>query len=62
MEDEHFITWMRTAGLADLRKIWGRIQLLEPGNYSVEIENKFDVSKYKGSKTFVISSTNKLGG
>jgi hypothetical protein len=25
MQDEHFIVWMRTAGLPNFRKLWGRI-------------------------------------
>lgn len=25
MEDEHFIVWMRTAGLPTFRKLWGKI-------------------------------------
>jgi len=34
MEDEHFIVWMRTAGLPNFRKLWGKIdQNLEAGTY-----------------------------
>jgi hypothetical protein len=32
MTDEHFIVWMRTAGLPNFRKLWGRIDnTLIPG-------------------------------
>ena len=32
--DEHFIVWMRTAGLPNFRKLWGRIDNgLEAGSY-----------------------------
>jgi hypothetical protein len=34
MKDEHFIVWMRTAGLPNFRKLWGKIeQDLSPGVY-----------------------------
>ena len=63
MEDEHFIVWMRTAGLPNFRKLWGSIeQDLEVGNYSVEIGNKYDVNGFDGNKSFVLSTTNALGG
>ena len=26
MTDEHFIVWMRTAGLPNFRKLWGKIE------------------------------------
>lgn len=32
--DEHFIVWMRTAGLPKFRKLWGRIDVdMAPGDY-----------------------------
>lgn len=47
MEDEHFIVWMRTAGLPTFRKLWGRIeQDLQPGTYSVSISNNFEVRPF----------------
>ena len=63
MEDEHFIVWMRTAGLPNFRKLWGRINTgLEPGDYEVHIKNEFEVSPFQGKKYFVLSTTNALGG
>ena len=60
---EHFIVWMRTAGLPNFRKLWGRIdETLAPGNYTVEIQNKYDVNGFDGNKSFVLSTTNALGG
>jgi len=33
---EHFIVWMRTAGLPTFRKLWGKInQNLESGEYTL---------------------------
>lgn len=40
MQNEHFIVWMRTAGLPNFRKLWGKIKDgLEPGDYKVKINN-----------------------
>jgi hypothetical protein len=42
MTDEHFIVWMRTAGLPNFRKLWGRIDNgLQPGTYYLEVKNNF---------------------
>ena len=63
MEDAHFIVWMRTAGLPNFRKLWGRIDMtLPPGNYYLRIVNNYEVSPFQGKKSFVISTTNALGG
>jgi len=54
---------MRTAGLPTFRKLYGVInQDLEPGTYYLDIYNNYDVSSFDGTKTFVISTTNSLGG
>ena len=63
MSDQHFIVWMRTAGLPNFRKLWGRIdQILAPGTYYLKVTNNYEVSPFKGNKSFVISTTNALGG
>ncbi len=63
MENEHFIVWMRTSGLPNFRKTWGRIpEGLSPGTYTVTINNRYDMSNFGGKKSFVISTTNYLGG
>jgi hypothetical protein len=51
MTNEHFIVWMRTAGLPSFRKLYGRInQDLEAGKYTLTIENKYDVTPFQGGK------------
>lgn len=65
MTNEHFIVWMRTAGLPSFRKLWGRIEGpdgIKAGDYTIEIDNNYDVSKWKGQKKLVLSTTNALGG
>jgi len=44
MTNEDFIIWMRTAGLPEFRKIWGKIDksALVSGYYKLEIKNNFD--------------------
>ena len=63
VEDPHFIVWMRTAGLPNFRKLYGEIsEDLKAGDYTLEILNIYDVSSFAGSKYFVLSTTNLLGG
>ena len=63
MTDEHFIVWMRPAGLPNFRKLWGRIREdLNEGEYLLHIENNYDVSDFKGEKKFVLSTVNAFGG
>lgn len=63
MEDEHFIVWMRTSGLPNFRKLWGKIENgLDQGNYTLTINSLYDVSDFDGKKYFVLSNVNDLGG
>lgn len=61
--DEHFVVWMRPAGLPDFRKLWGRIENgLEAGDYIIKIENNYDKKIFNGSKSVVLSTVNAFGG
>lgn len=63
MTDEHFIVWMRTSGLPDFRKLWGRItQDLEAGEYQFTVENTYNVTGFDGKKRIVLSTTGPFGG
>ena len=54
---------MRTAGLPNFRKLYGEISNnLTKGQYQLRIKNIYDVSSFAGSKYFVLSTTNLLGG
>lgn len=66
---EHFIVWMRTAGLPNFRKLFGRIDKdLQPGTYTVTVTPNafgkvlYNVNLFNGSKSFVLSTTNMMGG
>ena len=65
MTDEHFIVWMRPAGLPNFRKLWGRItdrDLKAGSEIEVTIKNKFDVSSFNGKKYLILSTVNAFGG
>jgi len=54
---------MRTAGLPNFRKLWGRIEgPLEAGTYELRVWYNYNVKPFQGKKSFVISTTNALGG
>lgn len=61
--DEHFMVWMRPAGLPNFRKLWGRInENLAAGDYNLVIKNNYPVAKFNGEKYFVLSTVNAFGG
>jgi len=61
--DEHFMVWMRPAGLPNFRKLWGRINNdLAAGTYTLSVNNTYDVSAFSGQKFFVLSTVNAFGG
>jgi hypothetical protein len=63
MEDEHFIVWMRQAGLPNFKKLWGIIDKdLPAGKYKVSIDNKYIVKPFQGEKSVVVSTTSSIGG
>ena len=64
MTDPHFLVWMRPAAFPNFKKLYGKIEKgLKKGTYKLEIQNKYDVSKFDGvQKKFIITSANILGG
>jgi hypothetical protein len=61
--DERFIVWMRVAGMTNFRKPWGIIhEEMGPGDYTLVIENNYDVRSFNGDKMFFMSTTNNYGG
>ena len=60
---EHFIVWMRTSGLPNFRKLWGKIEGgLKKGSYTVTVVSNYPVVDFGGEKFVVISTANALGG
>jgi len=62
--DEHFIVWMRTAGLPTFKKLWGRFPdgFKKGDTVRVFVNNQFPTSAFNGEKAVVISTTSWLGG
>lgn len=55
---------MRTAGLPTFRKLYAAIEHDLPGQttYTLTIGNNYDVEQWEGTKKFVLSTSNALGG
>ena len=54
---------MRTAALPYFRKLWGKIETdIEKGTIKIVVTNNYDVSKFDGRKTIVLSTANEFGG
>ena len=65
IEDEHFIVWMRPAGLPDIKKLWGRIEnrnLKIGDKLSFTVMNNYDVDIFDGDKSIILSNSNTFGG
>ncbi|KAG0205678.1 hypothetical protein BGX28_002749 [Mortierella sp. GBA30] len=63
-KDEHFQVWMRTAGLPNFRKLYSKNEQddLMSGTYTMDIDMNYDVTKYGGTKSVVISTVSFMGG
>lgn len=62
-ENEHFIVWMRTSGLPDFKKLWGRIETdLEAGEYRIQVSNNYNSSGWEGSRFVHLTTKTIFGG
>lgn len=64
MQNEHFMVWMRTAALPKFRKLYGKIAgPLKKGQVlTFNVNSKFDVRSFGGSKSIIISTISSIGG
>ena len=54
---------MRTSPLPNFRKLWGRLpDGLPAGKYYLEFDNNYNVHDFDGTKKFVVSNNNSIGG
>ena len=63
-EDEHFVTWMRTAALSKFRKLWGKIDTDIPkgARVRITIDNRYNTYKFDGTKSIVLATNGWVGG
>jgi hypothetical protein len=57
--------WMRVAALPSFKKLYRKIpkeMLKKSTKYELVVSNRFPVASFKGSKTFVLSTTSWIGG
>lgn len=65
--DEHFVVWMRTAGLPQFRKLFG-VLMPPPGGFkkgdivTFEVVPNFEVQSFGGSKALILSTVTPTGG
>merc|ERR1719401_315304 len=64
IENGHFISWMRVAGLPSFRKLWGKVDkpLKAGSRIRVHYQDNFPVKEFGGRKTLVISTSSGLSG
>lgn len=63
-EDEHFMVWMRIAGLPTFRKLYKRNDndAMEPGRYLLQVVDNYPVAMFDGTKSVVFSTSSWVGG
>lgn len=68
--NEDLIVWMRTAALPNFRKLYRLVDHskdfftdgLMHGNYTLEVDYRYPVTAFDGSKQMILSTTSLLGG
>ncbi|KAJ2426161.1 alkylphosphocholine resistance protein lem3, partial [Coemansia sp. RSA 2531] len=63
-QDEHFLVWMRTAGLPTFRKLYMKNteDTMTSGYYQIDVVMNYDTRSFGGTKSIVISTTSFIGG
>lgn len=64
VQNEHFVVWMRTAGLPYFRKLYGKIDtdIVAGDSMTFDVATNFEVSSFGGSKTLVLTTLAEFGG
>lgn len=62
--NEHFIVWMRTATTTTFRNLYGYIEepIAAGTNLTFQINNNYEVNRFKGQKSLIITNNNRFGG
>lgn len=64
VENEHFVVWMRIAAHGDFRKLYAWIDQPIPAGQTLtfRIKNNYVVTRFRGSKSLIVSTTSIFGG
>jgi hypothetical protein len=64
VDNEHFIVWMRPAALPSFRKLYGRIRanLMAGDVLAFDVDARYPVSGFGGTKAIVVTTLSFLGG
>lgn len=64
VENEHFVVWMRTAGLPYFRKLYGKIDtdISAGDSLTFDVATNFEVSSFGGRKALVLTTLAEFGG
>jgi hypothetical protein len=64
VQNEHFIVWMRTAGLPTFRKLYAKIdkKITKGEEVQIEVVSRFNVTSFAGKKRLVLSTISWMGG
>jgi len=64
VRNEHFVVWMRIATQAKFRKLYGYFEegIKKGETLTFEVVNNWDVKRFKGSKSLVVTTTSAFGG
>ena len=59
----HFINWFQLAAFPKFRKLWGIVKDdIKKGQYTVKIQNNFNVTSFDGTKSLVLAQAGSIGG
>jgi LEM3 (ligand-effect modulator 3) family / CDC50 family len=63
IQNEHFINWMRTAGLPEFRKYYGKIDydFVAGDSLTFNITTNYEVQSFGGAKSLVITQLTEFG-
>ena len=63
VESEHFVNWMRTAGLPQFRKLYGIVDadMYEGEQLTFGIQTNFEVASFKGTKRIILTTLSDFG-
>jgi hypothetical protein len=61
--NEHFVVWMRVNAISDVVKTYGRCDncVVQPGEYRIQIENKYPTNLFNGEKWIGIREETAFG-